>query len=153
MVKKRKAACNKIKNYTSTVPYGRSIDHIELKLVRHGAQQITKQYTPTGDLEGVIFSLNGITFKLPARIEKVKDHLMKEYSRPHKGTEEKVREQAKITAWKLLSDWVDVQMSLIELEQAEMMEVFLPYTYNASKNQTLFEFYKLSDFKQLRYVE
>jgi hypothetical protein len=38
-----------------------------------------------------------------------------------------LREQAKRTAWRLLWDWTAVQLSLIEMRQADLLQVFLPY--------------------------
>jgi hypothetical protein len=40
-------------------------------------------------------------------------------------------------------------MSLIELDQVELVEVFMPYIYDYSKNQTLFEKMKVSGFAML----
>jgi hypothetical protein len=58
-------------------------------------------------------------------------------------TRKKLPEQAERTAWKIVADWVDAQMAMIELAQIEFMEVFLPYLYDASSEQTYFE--KLRD--------
>jgi hypothetical protein len=40
-------------------------------------------------------------------------------------------------------------MTLIDLDQVEMMEVFLPYAYDAAKKQTLFEKVKEGSLKLL----
>jgi hypothetical protein len=40
-------------------------------------------------------------------------------------------------------------MSLIELDQAELVEVFMPYIYDYSKNQTFFEKMKTTGFIML----
>lgn len=60
-----------------------------------------------------------------------------------------IKEQAARTAWKLLADWIDIQLSLVELDQVEMLEIFMPYIYDAVKEQTFFERMKDSGFKLL----
>ncbi len=46
----------------------------------------------------------------------------------------KAAKQAPMTAWKLMLDWLDVQLSLIEMGQAEVMQVFLPYAKCGAKS-------------------
>jgi hypothetical protein len=73
--------------------------------------------------------------------------LVKPHTTP--GTIAKIKEQSERTAWKLLSDWVDIQMSLIELDQVELIEVFMPYLYDVAKDQTFFEKMKAEGFAML----
>lgn len=131
-----------IKNYTSQVPVNRSVQHIEDRLVKHGAQNILKLYEEK-KLVGIAFivSVNGegVPFRLPARVDRVRKQMAGSVRRPRSGTMSRIEEQAARTAWKLLSDWVDIQMSLIELGQVELVEVFMPYIYDHSKGMTLFE--------------
>jgi hypothetical protein len=142
-----------IKNYTSTVPAERSVMHIEKRLVAHGAKNILKQYGPTGKLSGVCFiiEVNGqdTPFKIPARVEKAEERLRSQIKKPRAGTMKKIADQAERTAWKIVSDWVDIQMSLIDLDQVELIEVFLPYVYDPSKEQTFFERIKEGGYKLL----
>ena len=142
-----------IKNYTSTVPIERSINHIEFKLVIHGAKDIMKRYDSAGRLESICFIIsvagNNISFKLPARINSCCEILKAEIKRPRDGTFDKIEKQAERTAWKLVSDWVDIQISMIELQQAEFLEVFLPYAYNPQNQQTFYEKIKESKFLAL----
>jgi hypothetical protein len=142
-----------IRNYTSTVPATKSVNFIEDKLVRHGAKNIMKLYKD-GKLEGIAFiiTIDGrgdIPFRVPARIKKVEELFKNTVRRVTKNTYKNIREQAERTAWKLIADWVDVQMSLIDLQQVELMEVFLPYAYDPIKEQTYFEKVKESQFKML----
>ena len=143
-----------IKNYTSTVPASRSVNRIEDRLVKGGAQDILKIYEDK-KLKGIAFTIDvegkKMPFKLPARVEKVEKKLKSAVKRPQQGTYKNIEAQAERTAWKILSDWVDIQMSLIELDQAEFLEIFLPYSFNYSTNQTLFEKFKKDGFKQLTY--
>lgn len=142
-----------IKNYTSTVPANRSISYIEHRLVKHGARDIIKRYGPGGELAEVCFTIvtqgRRIPFKLPARVDRVGKVLMGEVRRPRPDTEKRIKAQAERTAWKLLHDWVDIQLSLVELGQVEFLEVFLPYVYDAAKEQTFFERMKSGGYKLL----
>lgn len=142
-----------IRNYTSGVPVERSVSLIEHELVRAGAQHISKTYDPEGLLEGITFQIvtNGIPliFRLPAKWKACHEMMQKDIRRPRKETAERVKDQALRTAWKILYDWVSVQVSLIKLEQAEIAEVFLPYVYDMRKQQTLFERMKENGFRQL----
>lgn len=143
-----------IKNYTSTVPATKSVSYIESKLVSYGAKNILKLYKDK-KLEGIAFivEVNGkeLPFRVPARIEKIEELFKRRLTRRryHEATLKNIKEQAERTAWKLLSDWVDVQMSLIELDQVEFLEVFLPFVYDPTKEQIFFEKLKDSQFKML----
>ena len=145
-----------IKNYTSTVPANRSVNNIENKLVAFGAMNILKLYTDK-KLSGLCFILpvgnKEIPFKLPSRIDRVEITLKNLIKRPRPGTLEKISKQAERTAWKILSDWVDIQISLIELQQVDFLEVFLPYVYDPNKETTFYEKIKANNFKQLSYSE
>lgn len=141
-----------IKNYTSTVPAVKSINWIEAKLVARGAKNILKLYDDKR-LDGIAFiiDVNGkqLAFRLPARIKRIEELFKASVRRPREGTFKNIQDQAERTAWKLLADWVEVQMSLIELQQVEFVEVFLPYVYDPAKQETFFERLKGSGFKML----
>ena len=146
-----------IKNYTSTVPALRSINAIESNLVKHGARNILKTYTPQGKIEGLAFILEvtgkKMPFKLPARVDRVAAKLKESIKKPRKDTLKRVADQAERTSWKILSDWVGIQMALIDLDQAKIMEVFLPYLYDHNKQTTYFEQLESNDFKQLTFIK
>jgi hypothetical protein len=145
----------KLRNYTSGSPVDRSISFIERRLVEAGATQIAKSYGKGGSLVGVTFSMPGFNGKpaivqLPANVDQCERAFLAEVKRHRKGTAEKIRLQAERTAWKLLADWVDVQVSMIALQQAEPLEIFLPYLYDSKLDQTLYRALKTgNEFKAL----
>ncbi len=147
-----------IRNYTSEVPVSRSVNYIEERLAEVGARSVLKDYD-NGALNGIAFIMlvdgREIPFRLPARIDRINDVLVGAIKKPRRdgSTEKRVREQATRTAWKLLADWVDVQMTLIQLDQAQVLEVFLPYVYDYKKKQTFFERLEKSHFKQLTFSD
>ena len=72
-------------------------------------------------------------FRLPAAVEGTLRVFQKQKIKAD-------REQAEKTAWRNVRDWVLAQIALIELCDAEIEEVFLPYlTDNSGK--TLYQIY------------
>ena len=110
------------------------------------------------NIQTIQITVNNIpyTFKLPTKADKVYNYFLadkeKHKRRGHKITPsmlENLRAQSNRTAWKLLSDWIEIQVSLIKLEQVETIEIFLSYLYDPKTNQTLFEKAKETNFKLL----
>ena len=140
-----------IKNYTSEVPTERSVENIEKLLVQIGASHIGHFYDQQ-DLAGIVFNINihnqSFNFKLPANPEGIYRALLQERKhKMNKKAEEKYRSQANRTAWKLLHEWVHIQLSLIESNQAETLQIFLPYAFNGK--ETLYEKFKNNGFRAL----
>ena len=126
-----------LKNYTSSVSVVNSINKIEHRLVSAGATHIAKVYDDEKNVKGITFQIpvndKPLIFKLPAKSESVFNVLWGGVRRPRPETKENIQQQAARTAWKLLSDWVDIQISLIKIQQVELLEVFLPYCWDPLK--------------------
>lgn len=141
-----------IRNYTSSVPVINSINYIEHRLSSAGATHIAKFYENNRPI-GMIFQINQnnipLTFKLLAKSESVFEVLYSSFKRPRPSTKDNIKMQADRTAWKILSDWIDIQVTMIQLEQAEFTEVFLPYFYDQKTNKTLFEKVASNELKLL----
>lgn len=140
-----------LKNYTSTVPIERTIARIEQVLAQAGACSISKDYAPGGRLAAITFHIElpnrRLAVRLPADSDKVYQSLAAEVKKPHRGTLDRLREQSGRTAWKLMQDWVEVQLSLIKMQQADFIQVFLPYVWDGE--QTFYQQLKGGNFKQL----
>ena len=142
-----------LKNYTSNVPVDRTVAKIELRLAEAGADGVMKEYA-AGQLRALSFRVTlpddgkKIAVRLPANVDGVYAAMAKEVKRPHAGTMERIRDQAGRTAWKLMQDWCEVQLSLIAMQQAEFRQVFLAYIIT-NGNQTFFERLKKDDFLAL----
>ena len=90
-----------------------------------------------------------IPFKLPAKIGAVKKVLMAQVKRPQPGTKDRIAAQSERTAWKLIHEWVQIQITMIKLDQAEFIELFLPHVYDFKNDKSYYETLKESGFKQL----
>jgi len=133
-----------IKNYTSTVEASRSMAKIEELLVEIGATNINKQYEHKV-CTGITFLLydqqlqQTLAFHLKAQVEECFQVLWKDVKRPQANTKATPQQQASKTAWKILSDWTEIQCSMILLGQAKPLQMFLPFVYDMKSNQTLYD--------------
>jgi hypothetical protein len=141
-----------MKNYTSEVPAERTISRIEQILASAGAKSIQKEYED-GQAIALIFTLptggqaGDVSIKLPANAAGVEAVFMADVKKPRKETLNRVKAQALRTAWKIMQDWTEIQISLIELHQAEPAEVFLPYIWDGKR--TIYTALKAGGFKLL----
>jgi hypothetical protein len=143
----------KLRNYTSSVPADQSVTNIERKLVAHGATRIMKEYDGYGNVSAISFqkSLVGdqlVSFKLPANVDAVYTLFLKQKKGSQtQAAKSNLYQQAKRTAWKNVSDWVDIQMTLIALQQVQFTEVFLPYMLIG--RDTVYQRFSRDNFKAL----
>ena len=131
-----------IKNYSTEIPVDRTVAEIQKILSENGASAIAIEYHD-GAITDIFFKVkrNGqeLPFRLPAKVEGVYQALWGgredwEYSRYGAGW----RQQAERIAWRICKTWLEAQITLINLEQAKLEEVFLPYLVMAG-DKTLFE--------------
>lgn len=130
-----------LKNYTSEVPVDVTIPRIEKFLISAGADGIQKMYT-SERLTAIMFLIDfepgrQVTIRLPSNADKCTDALWKDYQMSvPKGrkTRDDFIDQGERTAWKLVQDWVEVQISLIKLKQVETLQVFLGYVWDGEKD-------------------
>jgi hypothetical protein len=128
-----------LKNYTSDVPVFQTISRIEQVLLQCGVTNITKEYKGQR-VAALIFRLpldnKFLDVRLPADEEAATDALFTNYcgtvKRAHKKKED-FMEQGSRTAWRVMKDWVEVQMSLIQLKQVDPLEVFLSYVWDGQR--------------------
>ncbi|TWI85863.1 hypothetical protein IQ13_1032 [Lacibacter cauensis] len=133
-----------IKNYTSNVEASKSMARIEELLVEIGATNINKQYA-NKVCTGITFLLfdqqlqQTLPFHLKAQTEECFLVLWKDVKRPRPDTKATLQAQANKTAWQILSNWTEIQCSMILLGQAKPLQMFLPFMYDHKSNETLFD--------------
>lgn len=142
----------KLKNYTSGVPVSRTVGRIEELLASAGASSIQKTYSPEGRLDALIFSIavpgrNSVSVRLPVNHEGVYKTMRSEIKRPRTNTLNNLEDQALRTSWKLMQDWVEVQLSLIRMQQVDFLQVFLPYVWDGE--QTFYTRLKSQNYNTL----
>ena len=136
-----------ILNYTTTIEPEKTISEIQKRLVRIGAQAILSEYNDEGILSALSFRYvhNGmpIMFRMPARLDAIYRVLRSDSDVPKRL---KTEEQASRVAWRIIKDWIEAQAAIVEAEQAEIVEVFLPYAQDPNTGNTMYQSLKQSDF-------
>lgn len=125
-------------NYTTKVDVYATLGAIQGQLVKHGAKKIMQDYDDDGHITALAFMVDtpagprGI--RLPANVDAVHAVLIRQKVKCD-------REQAERVAWRIVKDWVEAQMAILESEMVQIDEIFLPYMLNNS-GQTVFEAYR-----------
>ncbi|WP_101908859.1 hypothetical protein [Marasmitruncus massiliensis] len=125
-------------NYTTKVDIFTTLGAIQGQLVKHGAKKILQDYDDNGRITALSFmidtpsGLRGI--RLPANVDAVHKVLIRQKIKCD-------REQAERVAWRIVKDWIEAQMAILESEMVQMDEIFLPYMVN-NNGQTFFEAYQ-----------
>ena len=136
-----------IKNYTTAIAEDKTVGEIMGLLAGKGARSIQINYDQQNrpDAVSFILALPGgfpVPFRLPCNFDGVFKSLARNYKdrgarqRFERNPESMV--QARRVAWRIIKDWVAAQLALVEAEQAQMAEVFLPYAVHES-GQTMFQ--------------
>jgi hypothetical protein len=130
-----------IKNYTTDVPVERTIAEIQKLLVENGARGIALEYGEGGLVKDIFFKIRlhgkDLPFRLPSKPDHVYAAVFANMQYQEKLRQERMKKSEAI-AWRICKTWLEAQITLINLEQAKLEEVFLPYLVMPS-NKTLFE--------------
>ena len=138
-----------IKNYTTKVNENRTVAEIQALLSEKGAACIQIDYDG-GKPQAIRFMFEvqagmPVPFRLPCNFDGVRKAMLREMKRSstkHRAENSaEFQERVRWIAWRIVKDWVEAQMALIEANQAALPEIFMPYAESAS-GQTLYLYWK-----------
>lgn len=139
-----------ILNYTTSVSATRTASDIQSTLANKGAKRVSVDYDPQGDPVAVEFMIEihkqPVWFKLPCNVDGVYRAMTKDRSGVPRKLQNKP--QAQRAAWRIVKNWIEVQLALVEANQVEMAEVFLPYVIDRD-GQSMYSRFKETQQKQL----
>ena len=119
-------------NYTTTIDATKSASECIARLAGHGADAIGMTYEnrkPTGLTFRIETAHGQRQFSLPVNVDGTQKALQKAYNRNQISRRYTERDQAERVAWRVLKDWLEAQLALIEAGVADMAEVMLPYLH------------------------
>lgn len=129
-----------ILNYTTTVDAFKTVSEIEYILMKHKAKSILKNYDGES-ITALSFMIDTgfqqIPVRLPVKVDECLEVLKREKKNGTKNIKD-TREQAERVAWRILKDWVEAQMALLDIQMVRFEEIFLPYI-ETNTGQTIFE--------------
>lgn len=118
-----------ILNYTTTVDAFKTVSEIEYILMKHSSKSIMKNFEDD-HIVGLSFLIDvgnqQIPVRLPVKIDECLEILKKEKANGTKNIKA-TREQAERVAWRILKDWIEAQMALLDIHMVQLQEIFLPY--------------------------
>lgn len=121
-----------ILNYTTKISTDQTISEIQRMLSKRGANKIVCDYHE-GEPVAVTFSLpiNGtmVAFALPANYSGVLKAMRNDKKIQSRFKNES---QAARVSWRIVRDWVEAQMAIVDAQLADVAEVFLPYAITKS---------------------
>lgn len=128
-----------IKNYTTKVDAAVTVGQIQAALARHGAKKIMIEYDEDCNVNAVTFAImtgSGMqSVRLPANPDRVLAVL---HQQKIKSAD---MEQARRVAWRIMKDWLDAQLAILETEMVTIDQVMLPYFVTRS-GSTVYELYE-----------
>ena len=125
-------------NYSTTIEAVKTLGQIQENLASHGAKAIITEYDDDGMIAALSFEVKTshgeLSFRLPVHPEAVL-RILENQGVPSRFANES---QAIRVAWRIVKNWVEAQMALLETAMVRMEEVFLPYLIT-SGGHTLYE--------------
>ncbi len=134
-----------ILNYTTSIDAVKTASEVQQMLAKSGAKSVALDYEngqPSALQFMILFCEQPIYFKLPCNVKGVYQSLCRS---PKVSRSQRTEAQARRVAWRIIKDWVEAQLAIVEARQAEMTEVFLPYAV-ANDGRTAFQ--SFADSKQ-----
>jgi len=136
-----------ILNYTTTISALKTTGEIVVILTKAKAREVSFEYDNDGDPVAIKFAIefleNLVWFRLAPNWEGV----LAAMRRDKVPTRYKNGAQAFKVSWRILKDAIEAQMAIVQSNQGEVAEVFLPYAYDGT--QTFFQMFKEGKQKQL----
>jgi hypothetical protein len=106
-------------NYTTKVSIEKTVGEIHKCLAAHGAKAISSEYDDKGNVIALSFKVSAgqqdLAFRLPSDWRPVLTLLERERKVPRNF---RTQEQALRVTWRIIKDWVEAQMAIVNTKMA-----------------------------------
>lgn len=129
----------KLLNYTTEIPATRTAAEIMGMLAKHDAKSVRIEFDSNGVAEALSFQIETNTgILLPICLPINANAVLQVLIRQRVERRYQNKEQAIRIAWRIVKDWVEAQLAILETEMVTMEEIFLPYLLVAG-SKTLYQ--------------
>lgn len=130
-------------NYSTSIEADKTAAECVSILARHGAGSINLSFDG-GKPTGLAFSIQtpwGLKYyDLPINLDGTQKALMKAYRQGHISRRFTEKDQAERVGWRVVKDWLESQLALIEAGLADLPQIMLPYV-QGNDGRTLWAVY------------
>ena len=130
-----------ILNYTTGVPASRTASQVQALLVKAGARGVAYEYDKQGILTGMRFAVPtayGLrTFRMPVDAQRTQAAL----ERQKVDRRYRTLEHAEKVAWRIIKDWIEAQLAIIQSEMVTLDQVMFPYMEEPDTGITAYAHY------------
>lgn len=131
-------------NYTTQISADKTVMEIQSILAQAGALAIMTEFSHEGILCAVAFKIGTphgpVSYQLPCEIAAV-FRILEKQSREGKVPRRLVTEdQAARCGWRIIKDWIEAQLALVQTQMVTLDQVFLPYA-KMRNGKTVYEGY------------
>ena len=129
-----------ILNYTTKISSYKTVGQLQSILAKAGAKSVNISYDDESEPIALVFVIQikdeFVNFKLPSNWQGVLSAMNKDKSIAKHFKKE---QQARRVAWRIIKDWTEAQLAIIDAELASLPEVFLPYAVSPNTGLTLYQ--------------
>jgi hypothetical protein len=138
-----------ILNYTTEVPVDRTLAEIQRLLARQGARSILTDYDEQGSPVKISFLIEAPYgrqgYVLPANVDAVFAVMARQNAQGKIPARYVKREHAARVGWRIVKDWLEAQLAIVETEMVTFDQIMLPYM-QVERGRTLYEVVKERQF-------
>lgn len=126
-----------ILNYTTSIDAWKTVNEVQQILSKHKVSHFSIKNEgsfPTALAFTIDYKGQPMNFLLPCNHEGVLACLKKDRKVPNKFCNS---DQALRVSWRIVKDWVEAQLAIVEAQLAPIQEVFMPYLIVNGSGETL----------------
>ena len=133
-----------ILNYTTKIDAWKTISEIQMMLSKHGATHFSiknEGSRPIAVSFSIDFKNQPLNFLLPCKFDRLWLILQRDKKAVSvlKAKSLYSEDHAFNVSWRIIKDWIEAQLALVEVEMVKMEEVFMPYLIINTSGETLSE--------------
>lgn len=141
---KSKTSRRGIKNYTTEISVEKTIGEIEILLAKYGARKILKEYDDNQQITYLSFMVKHETSYIPIRLPSNPEKIiviLNEKAESREIPKKYLNDmgQARRIMWRVILDWIDSQMTMIEIGQRSLLEIFFADVCPIGSDETLYK--------------